>query len=160
MLSVGPAGVGYPPRMVIRRFLRQAPEPARLLTDEEVTRDGDDLGTGVVPNTRRSTVRYRGDERLMEGVYYEIGRRIGHYALENATAAVCGDLPGVLLYRRIDAWFVTPDSERCPTCAGLVGERGQRRHGWYTHPGAGDDDIGRRSSAEQQRQWLLRSRHP
>src|SRR5262245_45997023 len=130
------------------------------VSDEELTRGGDDLRTGLVPSTRRSTVRYAGGEHLVEGVYYEIDRRQGHYVTEDATGPICGDLPGVPLYRRIDAWFVTPDAERCPTCAQLVGDRGRRRHGWVTYPGpsAGDLTLARRSDDEWHRQWQLRSK--
>ena len=142
--------------MVSRWFRRGSPDPPVPPTDEELTQGGDDLGTGVVPNTRRSTVRYAGGERLMEGVYYEIDRRIAHYVLDDTSEPLCGPLPGAKLYRRLDAWYVTPELERCPVCAGGVGERGQRRHGWATVPGAADRALWTRSRAEWERQWLLR----
>ena len=145
--------------MVFDRFLRRDKVPQGPISDEDLTRGGDDLGTGVVPNIRRSAVRYVGDERLMEGVYYEVGRRVGHYVLEGATSPLCGELPSVLLYRRLDAWYVTPEADRCLACAPLVGDRGQRRHGWATNPGASDHDIYQRSREEQFRQWDLRRKH-
>jgi hypothetical protein len=115
---------------------------------------GDDLDTGTVPDIRRSRVRYAGDERLAEGAYYEIGRRHAHYALDDATGPLCGDLPGTKLYRRASSWSYVPESDRCGACDALVGDRRDLRTGWVER---GDPRFGLadRSDREFYRQEMV-----
>jgi hypothetical protein len=123
--------------------------------DQEPTRyteGGDDLDTGRVPDVREATARYLGFEKLQEGVYFEVDRRVGHYVLQGSSETLCR-IGAKVLYRLMSSWTFVATAIRCPACIGIVPESGRRRHGWMARGDPPLQDLRRRSREEEQRQY-------